>query len=57
MLPTQLEKAHYAKRGTKRDFTQTERILFQLPTRGLSLYVFQVLIQWQNFCLEWKTPL
>ena len=29
--------------------------LLQLPTRGLSVYTFQVPIQWQNFCQEWTT--
>ena len=30
-------------------------ILFQLPTRGLSVYTFQVPIQWQISCQEWTT--
>ena len=30
-------------------------ILFQLPTRELSVYTFQVPFQWQNCCQEWTT--
>ena len=36
--------------------TETGCILFQLPTRGLLVYTFQVPLQWQN-CSQEETTL
>ena len=36
--------------GIIRELLQKLDALFQLPTRGLSVYIFQVPLQWQNCC-------
>ena len=41
--------------GNMKELLQNLDALFQLPTRGLSVYTFQVPLQWQNCCQEWTT--
>ena len=55
VLPTQLQIIHYSRRQHKRVVTKIECILFQLTTRGLPVYTFQVPHQWQSCCQEWTT--
>ena len=47
--------SHYTNIQQQRVAREIGRTLFQLPTRGLSKYTFQVPIQWQNCCQEWAT--
>ena len=41
--------------GSIKELLEIGYILFQLPTRGLSVYTFQVPLHWQNCCQEWTT--
>ena len=48
----------YAKISEKRLFisaTTYEKYLLHLSTRGLSVYTFQVSIQWKSYCKEWTS--
>ena len=46
---------HIILMGNSKEMLQKLDALFQLPTRGLSVYTFQVRLQWQNCCREWTT--